>query len=140
MRCSTQSRAWPPRRLTLDRPPVDASVDRRPIELGPCGVGLRLVGEHEDGVLIRLLVPARHDIHDVSHVALQQTKRRLMEPARYLRSGRRDSNPRPQPWQGCALPTEPLPQTARSSRPKYIASGDSFPAANRESLASLGAT
>ena len=26
------------------------------------------------------------------------------------RSGRRDSNPRPQPWQGCALPTEPLPR------------------------------
>ena len=25
-------------------------------------------------------------------------------------SGRRDSNPRPQPWQGCALPTELLPQ------------------------------
>ena len=24
------------------------------------------------------------------------------------RSARRDSNPRPQPWQGCALPTEPL--------------------------------
>ena len=23
-------------------------------------------------------------------------------------SARRDSNPRPQPWQGCALPTEPL--------------------------------
>ncbi len=25
-------------------------------------------------------------------------------------SGQRDSNPRPQPWQGCALPTEPCPQ------------------------------
>src|SRR5579872_6410898 len=25
-------------------------------------------------------------------------------------SGRRGSNPRPQPWQGCALPTELLPQ------------------------------
>ena len=25
-------------------------------------------------------------------------------------SGRRDLNPRPQPWQGCALPTELLPQ------------------------------
>ena len=25
-------------------------------------------------------------------------------------SGRRDSNPRPQPWQGCALPTELLPR------------------------------
>ena len=26
------------------------------------------------------------------------------------RSGKRDSNPRPQPWQGCALPTELFPQ------------------------------
>jgi hypothetical protein len=26
-------------------------------------------------------------------------------------SGKRDSNPRPQPWQGCALPTELFPQT-----------------------------
>ena len=25
-------------------------------------------------------------------------------------SGKRDSDPRPQPWQGCALPTELLPQ------------------------------
>ena len=25
-------------------------------------------------------------------------------------SGRRDSNPRPQPWQGYALPAEPRPQ------------------------------
>ena len=24
-------------------------------------------------------------------------------------SGKRDLNPRPQPWQGCALPTELLP-------------------------------
>ncbi len=27
-------------------------------------------------------------------------------------SGRRDSNPRPQPWQGCALPAEPRPRRA----------------------------
>ena len=27
-------------------------------------------------------------------------------------SGRRDSDSRPQPWQGCALPTELLPHTA----------------------------
>ena len=29
---------------------------------------------------------------------------------RFLGSGRRDSNPRPQPWQGCALPAEPRPR------------------------------
>ena len=32
-------------------------------------------------------------------------------------SGKRDSNPRPQPWQGCALPTELFPQHEESSRP-----------------------
>ncbi len=26
------------------------------------------------------------------------------------KSGKRDSDPRPQPWQGCALPTELFPQ------------------------------
>src|SRR5206468_12571143 len=31
-------------------------------------------------------------------------------------SGRRDSNPRPSPWQGDALPTEPLPLDARDHR------------------------
>src|SRR6185312_2049998 len=30
-------------------------------------------------------------------------------------SGRRDLNPRPQPWQGCALPTELLPHFAPPS-------------------------
>src|SRR3989337_826949 len=34
-------------------------------------------------------------------------------------SGRRDSNPRPSPWQGDALPTEPLPlDDARPSHPR----------------------
>ena len=28
-----------------------------------------------------------------------------------MKSGKRDSNPRPQPWQGCALPTELFPHT-----------------------------
>jgi hypothetical protein len=30
---------------------------------------------------------------------------------RFSKSGKRDSNPRPQPWQGCALPTELFPHT-----------------------------
>ncbi len=35
-------------------------------------------------------------------------------------SGKRDSNPRPQPWQGCALPTELFPRILkyRASRPR----------------------
>src|ERR671931_938379 len=31
-------------------------------------------------------------------------------------SGRRDSNPRPSPWQGDALPTEPLPLDVATTR------------------------
>src|SRR3569833_3240032 len=31
----------------------------------------------------------------------------------FFLSGRRGSNPRPQPWQGCALPTELLPHNHR---------------------------
>ena len=31
-------------------------------------------------------------------------------------SGQRGSNPRPQPWQGCALPTEPCPQMVGDTR------------------------
>ena len=34
-----------------------------------------------------------------------------------LESGKRDSNPRPQPWQGCALPTELFPRTVRILSP-----------------------
>src|SRR2546427_7536195 len=43
-----------------------------------------------------------------------------MSPASYqtapprvaMESGKRDSNPRPQPWQGCALPTELFPRAS----------------------------
>jgi hypothetical protein len=38
-------------------------------------------------------------------------------------SGRRDSNPRPQPWQGCALPTELLPLVANTRKIKEVESG-----------------
>ena len=31
-------------------------------------------------------------------------------------SGKRDSNPRPQPWQGCALPTELFPHYFRTAK------------------------
>ena len=33
-------------------------------------------------------------------------------------SGKRDSNPRPQPWQGCALPTELFPHYFKVSLPR----------------------
>src|SRR5690349_24938219 len=42
-------------------------------------------------------------------------------PLLTIESGKRDSNPRPQPWQGCALPTELFPRAlnvmAQRSRP-----------------------
>ena len=41
------------------------------------------------------------------------TKKRDHPKAISFWSGKRDSNSRPQPWQGCALPTELFPQTRR---------------------------
>src|SRR5947209_2662060 len=35
-------------------------------------------------------------------------------------SGKRDSNPRPQPWQGCALPTELFPRQTKVLRPARL--------------------
>src|SRR5207244_9320629 len=48
---------------------------------------------------------------------------RVMSPASYqtaparvaIESAKRDSNPRPQPWQGCALPTELFPRAVGQS-------------------------
>ena len=37
-------------------------------------------------------------------------KRKSSQSATFFLSGKRDSNSRPQPWQGCALPTELFPQ------------------------------
>ena len=45
-------------------------------------------------------------------IAADNTKRKKTAVSCLLRfvSGKRDSNSRPQPWQGCALPTELFPQ------------------------------
>ena len=50
----------------------------------------------------------RTSVHG-SKVRCPTTRRRGSGPRRRDWSGRRDSNPRPSPWQGDALPTEPLP-------------------------------
>src|SRR6266566_5982457 len=55
-----------------------------------------------------------------------------MSPASYqtapprvaMESGKRDSNPRPQPWQGCALPTELFPRTNNRSHPATCHGGE----------------
>ena len=40
-----------------------------------------------------------------------------LKSARHIQwSGQRGSNPRPQPWQGCALPTEPCPHVVGDTR------------------------
>ena len=41
---------------------------------------------------------------------LSKNKKPQPKPEAFVWSGRRDSNPRHQPWQGCALPAELLPQ------------------------------
>src|SRR5437879_5323346 len=43
-----------------------------------------------------------------------------------LESGKRDSNPRPQPWQGCALPTELFPRAIPACRPNVTAQSARF--------------
>ena len=46
----------------------------------------------------------------LGHVADEKGRMKMLHPARLMQwSGQRGSNPRPQPWQGCALPTEPCP-------------------------------
>src|SRR5207245_2489097 len=52
-----------------------------------------------------------------------------MSPASYqtapprvaMESGKRDSNPRPQPWQGCALPTALRPRDGHFSKAPRVA-------------------
>ena len=60
---------------------------------------------------------------------------RLARLCSAVQSGKRDSNPRPQPWQGCALPTELFPQADEDSsvRPSTRATSTRRPAARRGS-------
>src|SRR5438477_8780849 len=80
------------RRLELRAGPSDrwwrAGVDRRPAAVAEA-TGLR----YRFGWRVRIVVPVMN-AHTKSFA---------------IGSGRRDSNPRPPPWQGGALPTEPRP-------------------------------
>src|ERR1035437_5231070 len=38
----------------------------------------------------------------------------------FVQSGKRDSNTRPQPWQGCALPTELFPRQGEDRNPSRL--------------------
>ena len=80
------------------RPDRDRSAQRFRVG-GPIGRGVR--GKDEPGRR-RLSTPDR-----VLEIPITSSSGASLHPSCW--SGRRDSNPRPQPWQGCALPTEPRP-------------------------------
>ena len=47
-------------------------------------------------------------LRDRAKITYNQATKSFSILRSFFKSDRRDSNPRPQPWQGCALPTEPL--------------------------------
>src|SRR5687767_5813385 len=56
---------------------------------------------------------AQHHARAITSFSTPETrngKGSLPFPSFRIQSGKRDSNPRPQPWQGCALPTELFPR------------------------------
>ena len=54
-----------------------------------------------------------------SRIVLHLQRFAVQHAARKIWSGRRVSNSRPQPWQGCALPTELLPRIAALPLPRH---------------------
>ena len=52
----------------------------------------------------------------LGHFADMQRAEKRNRPSSKQWSGQRGSNPRPQPWQGCALPTEPCPHMVGDTR------------------------
>ena len=56
------------------------------------------------------LEPARRETHAPETCASTNSATWAL-PNFQRKSGKRDSDPRPQPWQGCALPTELFPQS-----------------------------
>ena len=67
------------------------------------------------------------NLHTSRHAHLKRTRLPIPPSGQKKRSGKRDSNSRPQPWQGCALPTELFPLTSfvfeRSFRLHFFESG-----------------
>jgi hypothetical protein len=56
----------------------------------------------------RIAISAHHPEHEEGSSSEGPSRSPLL--CSPLESGKRDSNPRPQPWQGCALPTELFPR------------------------------
>ena len=61
--------------------------------------------------LVQFQIMQLMELYD--HTAKCEKKPRLV-PRLYVWSGKRDSNSRPQPWQGCALPAELFPPTCEA--------------------------
>jgi hypothetical protein len=57
--------------------------------------------------------------HSCPPEAGEQQRKKIKSTLRGYWSGKRDSNPRHQPWQGCALPTELFPQFFHFISNKY---------------------
>ena len=55
-----------------------------------------------------ILNPSTEQEKPVHIQYIYQRNKKSLEKSRDFISARRDSNPRPRPWQGRALPTEPL--------------------------------
>ena len=68
---------------------------------------------HDVGVSRELYLhpptPERGVLGSLVQSRVPSTKKGSQQTAFYSLSGKRDSNSRPQPWQGCALPTELFP-------------------------------
>src|SRR5215469_10029802 len=103
--------------------PVTSSVSgkRSPAELtarrGGSGNRTRVQGFAGPCLSHSAIPPQALPRKDRARVPLSRAGRRLARRLPALPSGRRDSNPRPSPWQGDALPTEPRPRVARRSGP-----------------------
>ena len=73
----------------------------------PWGGGLKAVKASQLSLLWAFPVPV---FTKASFRRREPKKPGAMHQALTALSGKRDSDPRPQPWQGCALPTELFPQ------------------------------
>ena len=82
--------------------------------------------------LIYSLCPEQDsNLHALLHTHLKRARLPIPPPGQLaLRkqsflslSGKRDLNPRPQPWQGCALPTELLPHCEMLSEEAFLICG-----------------
>ena len=83
-------------------------------------------------ICIFLVCPEQDsNLHVVKHTHLKRARLPIPPPGQLaLRkqsflslSGKRDLNPRPQPWQGCALPTELLPHCEMLSEEAFLICG-----------------